>query len=344
MVELFFDLVFVFAVTQLSHALVAHLTPTGIAQTGLLLLAVWWVWISTSWVTNWLDPERIPVRLAVLALMFAGLLMSVSIPHAFDSRGLLFASAFVAMQVGRTLFFLWAVRREHPNMRRNFQRILIWLCVSSACWIAGAFSTHDVRFGWWALALVIESIAPLAYFWVPGLGRSAIKDWDVEGAHLAERCALFIIIALGESLLVTGATFAALEWNGDTLAAFANAVLGTILLWWLYFDTGARRATQRIESARDPGREGRSAYTYAHILIVAGVIGCAVADEVVLAHPRHVEGLGLALVIGGPIVFLAGTSIFKWITNDRRAPPLSHLIGLVLLGAVSYTHLRAHET
>jgi len=335
-VELFFDLVFVFAVTQLSHTLLADLTRNGLAESALLLLGVWWVWINTSWVTNWLDPERIPVRIAILALMLAGLWMSVGIPKAFDTRGFVFASAYVAMQLGRTCFFLWAVRHEHPNMRRNFQRILVWLVLSSMCWIAGAMATHDVRFAWWALALSIETIAPIAFYWVPGLGRSAIEDWDIAGGHLAERCALFIIIALGESLLVTGATFAALEWNGDTLAAFANAVLGTILLWWLYFDTGARRATQRIESARDPGREGRSAYTYAHILIVAGVIGCAVADEVVLAHPRHAEGLGLALVIGGPIVFLAGTSIFKWITNDRRAPPLSHLIGLVLLGALAW--------
>lgn len=335
-VELFFDLVFVFAVTQLSHTLLADLTRNGLAESALLLLGVWWVWINTSWVTNWLDPERIPVRIAILALMLAGLWMSVAIPKAFDSRGLVFAGAYVAMQLGRTFFFLWAVRREHPNMRRNFQRILAWLALSSPCWIAGALSTHDARFAWWALALAIETIAPIAYFWVPGLGRSMIEDWDVEGAHLAERCALFIIIALGESLLVTGATFAALEWNTDTLVAFANAVIGTILLWWIYFDTGARRATKRIERARDPGREARSAYTYAHILIVAGVIGCAVADEVVLAHPRHAEGLGLALVIGGPIVYLAGTSIFKWITNDRRAPPLSHLIGLALLGGLAW--------
>ena len=162
MVELFFDLVFVFAVTQLSHALVEDMTLTGLYEVSLLLLGVWWVWINTSWVTSWLDPERIPVRVALLALMLAGLWMSVAIPKAFDSRGLLFAGAYVSMQLGRTLFFLWATRREHPNMRRNFQRILAWLCVSSACWIAGAFSTHDGRFGWWAVALAIESSPPLA--------------------------------------------------------------------------------------------------------------------------------------------------------------------------------------
>ncbi|WP_255511649.1 low temperature requirement protein A [Mitsuaria sp. TWR114] len=114
-VELFFDLVFVFAVTQLSHTLIGHfahdgVTLRGAAQTGFLMLAVWWVWIFTSWVTNWLDPERLPVRLCLFAMMLAGLLMSVSLPQAFGERALMFALSFTALQVGRTLFFLWAAR------------------------------------------------------------------------------------------------------------------------------------------------------------------------------------------------------------------------------------------
>jgi low temperature requirement protein LtrA len=331
-IELFFDLVFVFAVTQLSHSLLADLTLTGVARVGLLLLAVWWAWISTSWVTNWLDPERILVRVALLGLMFAGLGMSVAIPKAFDSRGLLFALSFVALQIGRTLFFLWAVRHEVLQHRRNFQRILVWYSLAATCWIAGALNTHDARFAWWALALVIETVGPIAFYWVPGLGRSTIEEWDVEGAHLSERCALFVIIALGESLLVTGMTFADRTWDAPTSLGFANAVLGTILMWWIYFDTGVKRAAARIEHARDPGREARSAWTYAHAVIVAGIIVCAVADEVVIAHPEHGEGLGLLIVLGGPMLYVLGNTSFKWITNDRRMPPLSHLVGLVLMG------------
>src|SRR6478735_9183333 len=110
MVELFFDLVFVFAVTQLSHTLVGDLSLTGLMHVGLLLLGVWWVWIDTSWVTNWLDPERIPVRVALLLLMLAGLGISIAIPKAFDAHGVLFALSYTALQIGRTLFFLWAVR------------------------------------------------------------------------------------------------------------------------------------------------------------------------------------------------------------------------------------------
>jgi low temperature requirement protein LtrA len=224
-------------------------------------------------------------------------------------------------------------------MRHLFLRILAWFSVSAVCWIAGAFSRHDARFAWWTLALAIEAIAPVALYWVPVLGRSRIEDWDVEGAHLAERCALFIIIALGESLLVTGATFSKLEWTAATLAGFANAVLGTILMWWIYFDTGAPRATRRIEKADVPGREARSAYTYAHAWIVAGIILCAVADEVVLAHPLHADDRAMVVVLAGPLAYLSGTAVFKWLTNDRLAPPLSHLVGLALLALLAWPTL-----
>ena len=213
MVELFFDLVFVFAVTQLSHALLAHLDALNALRVGLLMVAVWWVWIYTSWVTNWLDPERVPVRVALLALMLAGLVMSASIPQAFGERGLAFALAYVFMQVGRTVFFLWAVRDEAVNMRRNFQRVAVWLSFSALFWIGGSLAPDDTRLLLWALALGIEVISPALYFWVPGLGRSTVQDWNVDGGHMAERCALFVIIALGESLLVSGATFAAGAWS-----------------------------------------------------------------------------------------------------------------------------------
>jgi low temperature requirement protein LtrA len=148
MVELFFDLVFVFAVTQLSHALLANLNVLGALRVALLLLAVWWVWIYTSWVTNFLDPERIPVRICLFVLMLAGLLLSSPIPEAFGARGLVFAGAYVFMQVGRTLFFLWALRGAPRNQVRNFQRVLVWLAVPGVFWIIGGFAASDARFAW----------------------------------------------------------------------------------------------------------------------------------------------------------------------------------------------------
>lgn len=336
MVELFFDLVFVFAVTQLSHKLLASLALDNLAQVTLLFLAVWWVWMYTAWTTNWLDPEQLPVRICLFLLTVAGLFLSSSIPHSFAERALVFAGAYVSMQVGRTLFVLWAVRGGGERRVRNFQRILTWLLVSAVFWIAGAFAAPAERFGWWVVALGIEIAGPWAQFWLPGLGRSSISDWDVDGSHMAERCALFVIIALGESLLVTGATFAELTWDAPTLTAFFSAVLGTILMWWIYFDTGAERAQHRIVHADDPGRAARSAYSYVHVVIVAGVIVSAVADELVLMHPAHGTDAGMLAILGGPACYLFGAASFKWVMNDRRTPPLSHMIGLVLLALLAW--------
>jgi low temperature requirement protein LtrA len=329
-VELFFDLVFVFAITQLSHGLLKDFTLLGAVHTALLFLAVWWVWIYTSWVTNWLDPERTPVRLLLLVLMLAGLVLSTSLPEAFAEKGLGFAGAYVFMQVGRSLFTAAALRGHSPGNYRNFLRITAWLVLSGVLWIAGAFAGGDARLALWAVALAIEVVSPSLGFWTPGLGRSTTADWDVEGGHLAERCGLFVIIALGESILVTGATFADLEPDASTVAAFVVSFIGSVAMWWIYFDIGAERGSRRIAHADDPGRLARIAYTYIHLLIVAGIIVGAMADELVLAHPEgHVDGKTAIALLGGPALYLLGNALFKWSTAGRI--PLSHLVGLVLL-------------
>src|SRR6478735_3972247 len=152
-VELFFDLVFVFAVTQLSHSLIAHPDLTTLLHTVVLGWAVWWLWIDTTWVTNWLDPDKVPVRAMLLVLMLLGLLMSSAIPEAFESKALVFAVPFVAIQLGRTLFTLWAMGRHWPENAVNFVRIAVWLGVSGAFWIGGAL-THDeqTRLVLWVVA------------------------------------------------------------------------------------------------------------------------------------------------------------------------------------------------
>jgi len=155
-IELFFDLVFVYAVTQLSHALLHGLNLLGALQVLLLFLAVWWVWVFTSWVTNWLDPDRPVVRLALLTLMLAALLLSIALPEAFGTRGLLFAGTYVFMQVGRTLFMLWALGDAAPANTRNFQRILVWLVLSGALWLAGGWLDGQMRWLLWVAALALE--------------------------------------------------------------------------------------------------------------------------------------------------------------------------------------------
>lgn len=329
-VELFFDLVFVFAITQLSHTLLEHLSLKGLLQATLLFMAVWWVWIYTSWVTNWLDPEKTPVRLLLFVLMLAGLVLSTSIPQAFESKGLAFAGAYVFMQVGRSLFMVWALKGHSPGNYHNFQRVSCWLAVSAVFWIAGAFVQGDTRFALWAIALVIEYAGPSLGFRTPGLGASTTSDWDVEGGHLAERCALFVIIALGESVLVTGATFAKLPWTPVTVASFLVAFVGSVAMWWIYFNIGAERGSRHISASDDPGRLARLVYTYLHLPLVAGIIVAAVGDELVLAHPTgHTNVQTAAVLLGGPALYLIGNLLFK--RASAKHFPLSHLVGLGLL-------------
>jgi low temperature requirement protein LtrA len=329
-VELFFDLVFVFAVTQLSHGLLHHLTLLGAAQTAVLLIAVWWSWIDTAWITNWLDPEKPAVRLMLFALMLAGLVMAAAIPKAFEDRAVAFAGAYVAMQLIRNLFMLWATRRHDPANFRNFRRILVWHLAGAVFGIAGIFFSDLQRLELWTVAAAIETIGPMAGFWVPGLRQSTTADWVVEGGHLAERCGLFIIIALGESVLITGASFADLPWSPVNAAAFTVAFINSAALWAVYFNIGAERGSRQIASSDDPGRLARSGYTYMHILIVAGIIVAAVGDELVLHHPAgHIEVSALVVIVGGSALYLLGNTLFKRLSAPYF--PLSHLVGLGLL-------------
>ncbi len=332
MIELFFDLVFVFAVTQLSHRLLSHLTLVGAVETLILFLAIWWVWIYTSWSTNWLDPDHASVRLMLLTLMLTGLALSSAVPDAFGATGLVFAGAYCAMQIGRTGYMVWASMGVNEGRKRNFLRIEFYFLLTLPLWLVGATMPPHARMGWWAAALAIEYAGPFLWFRTPFLGHSIGTDWDISGTHMAERCALFIIIALGEAVLVTGSTFSTLSHDGPTITAFIASFLGSAVMWWIYFDIGAKRGSDLMSVSENAGQMARNAYTYLHMPIVAGVIVTAVADEQMLMHPHGPAGLlDAAVVLLGPLLFLLGNQLFKWITSDLRFPPLSHFIGMLLL-------------
>jgi low temperature requirement protein LtrA len=333
--ELFFDLVFVFAVTQISHTLLGRFTPLGAVQVTILFLAVWWVWVYTSWITNWLNPEMTPVRLLLFLLMLGGLVLSTSIPHAFESRGLWFAVAYAGMQVGKTVFLWLSTPPSRPLARLNAVRITAWLSTSAIFWIAGGLAAGDPRLALWAVALVIEYVSPAVRFWIPKYGASSVADWVIEGGHMAERCALFVIIALGESIVVTGATFSELNWSTEVVGAFLSALVGSIAMWWIYFHIGAEAGSEQISRSSEPGRLARLAYTYLHMPIVAGIILSAVADELVLKHPGgHSDIRTVVSAIGGPLLFLVGTILFK--LTIRGFLQLSHGVGIVALAALSW--------
>jgi len=325
--ELFFDLVFVFAVMQLSHRLLDDLTLEGTAQTLLLLLVVWSAWITTTWLTNWLNPDLLSVRLMLVWVMLASLFMSAAIPDAFRDRALTFALAIVAIHVGRAGFAFLTLRaslgKSHP-LTRTYQRTLTWHLAAGLCWIAGGLLDGRARYPLWGLALAMNYAAPLIGYWIPGLGASRTQEWMVQGMHFAERCRLFIIIALGESLLVTGTTFTEGATSTATTAAFVVAFVGSVALWWVYFHRSAEAASRVLASTTDSGRLARSAYTYLHLPMVAGIIAVAAADELTVAHPgdRGIPAsVGLMtstlLLSAATVLVLAGLG--AWETLTARA-------------------------
>ncbi len=331
-IELFFDLVFVFAITQLSHFLLAELTPLRGLQTLILFGAVWWAWMWTTWATNWLEPDRAVVRLMIGCVMLASMILSGAIPAAFTQSGLQFALAYCSIQIGRCLFTAWAMERDGAGSGKNMLRAAVWFIAAAPLWIAGALTeSAETRIALWLAALALEYAAPLVFLWVPGLGASKISEWHVSGSHMAERCGLFIIIALGEGLIITGATYAEATAQPGLDLALLNAFIGSFAMWWLYFDMGARRGAHHIEQHALPGLVARQAFTYWHIPIVAGIIALAVGDELLLAHPLEPAHREFVLVvIGGALLFVGGLAGFKRISSGNPWFPASHGYGMII--------------
>jgi low temperature requirement protein LtrA len=335
-VELFFDLVYVFAVTQLSHQILDDLSVTGVAQAAFLLLVVWWAWVYTTWMANWFDPASPAVRAVLTAVMLGSLLMAAAVPEAFGELGLLFAASYVALQVGRNAAAAWLLTRRH-RLRDVFERLVVWSAASGVLWLAGAGLDGEQRLALWLPALALELAAPAAGYWLPGRGRAVTTDWDVEGTHFAERCQLFIIIALGESIVVTGATASGAGLTSTVVLCLVVAFMTTAALWWLYFGATAEHARATMSTCEDPGRLARDAYTYLHLPIVAGIIATAVGHDLLIAEPFHAPtGVGAAMILGGPALYLLGESLFQrrltGATDVRRMGAAALLVLCVPLG------------
>jgi low temperature requirement protein LtrA len=337
--ELFYDLVFVFAVTQVSHVLLAHLTITGAAKSALVLLVVWWAWNYTTWVTNELDPDSDAVRLLLLGIMLASLLLAVSIPQAFGERALLFVGSYVTIQIGRHVFLTFVAAGPGTIERERAGRILIWFTAAGALWIAGGLADDGLRILLWLAALALDYCAPLVLFWVPGRPRLRGDTWQVGTEHFAERFQLFIIIALGESIVVIGATTSDLHVNAVRLIAFALAFVSTAALWWLYFTYVAAIAQRRLELAEDRTTLARDGYTYLHVVFVAGIIVTAVGQELVIAHPTEtLAGRQIAVVVAGPAIYLLAHVLFRLrmtgTTSLKRLTAAAACVAAGMLGAV----------
>jgi low temperature requirement protein LtrA len=330
--ELFFDLVYAFSVTQLSHYLLDHLSLLGALQTLVMWFAVWLGWQYTAWATNWFNPGSLRIRGMLFGVMLLAMVMASALPGAFAERGLVFASCFAAIQVGRTFCMLIAVGSKSP-LAPNFRRLLAWNCVAAVFWIAGGLCEGPWRIGFWFIGVLCEYVAPMIGLAFPGLGRSSTAEWTIDGGHVAERCQLFVIVALGESILASGIAFGHhAEWHPVDVYALLVGFAGSLAMWWMYFDTSAKEATHTIEHANDAGRMGAN-FHYTHVILVAGIIVCAVADELVIGEgSHHAELKYLGPLLGGPAIYLFGNALFKRVV--RGFLPQSHLFGLAGLAVL----------
>lgn len=332
--ELFFDLVYVFAVTQLSHHLLQHLHWAGAAQSAFMLIAVYWAWNYTTWMANWFDPETFPVRLTLVYVMLASLLMAVAIPGAFADRGLLFAASYAALQIGRNAFVVAVTPRGPFN--RNFRQILVWSAASAPLWVAGGLVTGGLRWLLWLAALGMDLAAPLVRYWLPGAGTTPMSQWQVDGRHFAERFQLFVIIALGENVVLAGVTASDTGLGVAVLAALGVALLASTALWWVYFSQFAARVARLIarSAADEVGQLGRDVYTYLHLPIVAGIVLTAVGIEIVIGHPGdRLYAAGAVVTLGGPAVYLLGM-MASTVRIGRRPSWLQAVAVALLLAAI----------
>ncbi|MEN0013436.1 MAG: low temperature requirement protein A [Solirubrobacteraceae bacterium] len=338
--ELFYDLVFVFAITQVSHTLLEHLTWAGAGQAAIVLLAVHWSWNFTTWVTNELDPDVIHVRILLLVLMLLSLLLAIAIPEAFGGRALLFAVSYVAIQVLRHGFLTFVAADAGTNERERAGRILTWFVFAGIFWIGGALvgegSTRTVL---WVAALVIDYGGALLTFWVPGRPKLDGTSWEVTAPHMAERFQAFVIIALGESIVVTGATAAGHELDVPTATALVLAFLGTAAFWWLYFTSVGRIAEDTLLHARDQTMLTRDVYTFLHVVLIAGIVVSAVGDEVVLAHPKEELGTPeLVALVAGPVLYFFAQLLIKFrVMGEIGWTRVAAIVACIAAGAVGTT-------
>jgi low temperature requirement protein LtrA len=331
--ELFFDLVFAFAISQLSQHLLTHLSLRGAAETLVMLLAVFAAWFTTSWSATLVRAEQSRTRWLMLTVMLLGLFMNAAVTRAFIVSGWAFVIPMLVIQLGRAVWTF--ANSTDPILREHYFRTLLWLIATTPLWIAGAAVNAEARLLWWALAAAIDEVGRWLAHPIPGRKlHSENVAFDAE--HMLERCRLFLIIALGETVLTTGAAIAASPITGLTVATGTFALMGTVALWALSFGRAHRLILQHVEKTSDPIRASRNAVN-ALLIMVAGLIAVAVANKEAIAHPYGQTSLALSLLLaGGPILFLAAQGWYLWqVPRVRSRLHVTGGVALLFVGLVT---------
>jgi low temperature requirement protein LtrA len=304
--ELFFDLVFVLAITQSTALMADNPTWEGLAR-GLLILGVlWWSWVGYSWLTSVVDPEEGVVRFAIFAAMAGLLVAALCVPEAFDDSALLFACAYGLVRAAHIALFMVA-SRDDPGFRGSVTGLAVGTAIGVGLLVAASFADGALQGGLWALALLLDMGEPYVF---------GSEGWKLSPTHFAERHGLIVIIALGESIVAIGVGAAGLEVDAGVVAASVLGVTVAAALWWLYFDIVALVAERRLAQA-EVGREqneiARDSFSYLHFPMVAGIVLVALGMKKTLEHVGDpLEVVPAVAMLGGSGVYLLAHVAFRW--------------------------------
>lgn len=334
-VELLFDLVFVFAISQLSHHLLDHLTWRGALETGALLMAVFGIWALTSFGASMPGISRRAEIGALFAVLVLGLFFNAGLTHAFEDAPWLFAAPFLVSNIGIVFFYLFAA--TSPLMRQHAVSMLAWTVGSTALCVTGALAEPENRVWWWLAAALIDLTGAWSAHRLPGR-RFRTAEVPFAPAHMIERSRLFLIIALGETILTTGGVLATTEIDAATIISGVFALLGTVALWALYFGGSERLVTEHATRTGDPLQAARLAVN-GQVATAAGLIVVAVGYEVTIDYPLAPATPVLSLLLfGGPLLYLAlQTWYLRALTGRFSRSRLAAAAALVVAGAVTWT-------
>jgi low temperature requirement protein LtrA len=324
--ELFFDLVFVLALTQCTALMAGTPTWEGLAKGVLVLGVMWWSWVGYAWLTSVVDPEEGVVRFAMFGAMAALLVVALSIPEAFDSLALLFACAYAVVRAGQIVLFVVA-SRDDPPLRHSVVGLAISTAIGLSLLVAASFADGAAQGALWGLALLLDMGGPLII---------DSSGWKLAPGHFAERHGLIVIIALGESIVAIGVGSQA----GVDAGVVAAAVLGVVVaaaLWWLYFDIVALVAERRLSNAAE-GRErneiARDSFSYLHFPMIAGIVLLALGLKKTLAHVGDPLDLVPAVaLLGGTALYLLAHVAFRW-RNVHRFSSQRLLCAILLVALI----------
>lgn len=328
--ELFFDLAFVLALTQLTRSLARNLDLAGALHTLILLAALWWVWVITAWFTDWFDPGTHVVQGIIGLKMFGGLLMAAAVPEAFGAYAVVFAGAYVAAHLGRALVLLPALR-GHPLQRRT-ARAAFWFLITAVLWIAGAVTPRAQLPLWTAAVIVDYAIAWLGWP-TPKLGRTRQDDLRAAGGHLSERLQQIFIISVGNLVLVAGLSYSDAGLGWAQTVSFALSFVNAALIALIYYVPAGSRLGPAIDKSEYPTSLGQAA-AYLHLLLIAGTVASSVGTQLIIANAdRQVRLPSMVITVAGTALFLIGRLLLSIVIYRRLSRP--RLIGLLAIIGVT---------